>query len=328
MKRKILLAAVLLALLSTLTPACSGRGFPFGLFATATYTPTPTSRPTATATVTSTPTKTRTPTRTRTPTVTWTPSITPTPIPTLTQVRVLLSSVWENPHGYSFRYPKGWAVNPTGELDGYYTFFGPDTLVEISMGKCHNDPCLADSADGMPVTIGGLEGLSWDCSGGELGCREVSIPQGDGRLFTLHVESNGLDRWQSEGSAVFQAMAGSVRFFAPHVTPCNYTPDETYGLTPENPIRIGGWAGGYARIEGYLFGLGGAGGMEPLIYRRTGSVIQGGRTLDVYLVYYEYEAPDAFGPEANLYFDRYSYERPLAPFGFPCTAGYFPFGEP
>jgi hypothetical protein len=44
-------------------------------------------------------------------------------------------------------------------------------------------------------------------------------------------------------------------------------------------------------------------------------------------VHYETEAGTS-GPDTMLYFDRYSYERPLAPVGFSCMGYYFPFGEP
>jgi hypothetical protein len=152
------------------------------------------------------------------------------------------------------------------------------------------------------------------------------IPLGDGRYFTLSVEDlGGAD--PNEVQSAFNAIAGSIRFFPPHVTPCDFAPNETYGLTPENPIRIGGGGSDLSRIRGFMHGLDGAGGMEPLDYKWAGTLSQGGILLDVYVVHYEYESGSS-GSEATFYFDRHSYERPLAPYGFPCTAGYFPFGEP
>jgi hypothetical protein len=329
MRTKFLPVIVLLAVLAAAAPACSSRGFPMNLFASPTHTPTNTRTSTPTFTVTKTPTRTPTQTRSLTPTVTFTPSLTPTPTRTPTLVTVVLAARWENAHGYSFRYPQGWGVNPTMLLDGMYTFFGSGLVVEISMSKCNYDPCVGSAAEDAAMTIGGVEGIVRDCTEehGD-GCLVALVPLDDGRFFKLQVESREPGRWENLGPAVFQAMAGSVRFFAPHLTPCDYAPDETYGLTPENPIRIGGAGAGIARIEDYLYALGGAGGMEPLVYKRTGSLLQGSTLLDVYVVKYSYEAPDAYGPEATLYFDRFSYETPLAPFEFPCMGGYFPFGPP
>ena len=322
MKKKILPMAALLAILSALLPACSSRGFPLGLFATATSTPTPTSTPTATASIPSTTTVTRTPTQTFTPSNTFTPTLTFTP------VKFALSQSWENPHGYSFRYPAGWSTDPRLDLDGALTLFGPGSLVvDTAISQCRSDPCLDDSSDGEVLTVGGQQGLRRDCSPGDGLCWMASIPLGDGRLFSLQVESHG-EAGPNEVRSAFDSIAGSVRFFPPHVTPCNFAPDETYGLTPENPIRIGGGGEDTSRIRGFMYALGGAGGMEPLYYKWAGTISQGGRLLDVYVVHYEYESPGAAGPEATFYFDRRSYERPLAPFGFPCTAGYFPFAEP
>jgi hypothetical protein len=335
MKRSVRSAA---ALLVFLLAACSNRGFPFSLFASPT--PIPTAAAIPTHTLTSTRTHTRIPTQssTRMPTWTFRPTFTPSTTltasltPSLTRsptpVRYVLDRSMENPHGYSFRYHSGWGMDPRQYLDGGVILFGPGMmLIEIGVGNCRSDPCVQDSPDGLALAIGGKQGLRLDCSQGEGLCLEASIPLGDGRFFYLQVQSQG-DAGQNEVQSAFQAIAGSVRFFPPHVTPCDFAPDETYGLTPENPIRIGGGAGGYERIEDFMFALAGAGGMELLLYEWTGRLVQDGRTLDVYVVKYSYELPDAYGPEATFYFDRFSYERPLAPYGFPCTASYFPFGEP
>ncbi len=350
MNKRILLAAILLALLA-ITPACSGRGFPYGLFGTATSTPTPTSTPTATATITPTPTKTRTPTVTEPPTATFTASITPTPTATVTQVKLVLGGRFSNLLGYTFRYPQDYIMNPFEELSGMYTLFGPEMattvflsaylgpeersaeqVMESTLRNIGSDLSDAVIEDPAAVTLGGVQGLSAGWSGVDsrrsaVGGRVAVIPLEDGRYFFLQVESTGLDRWQSEGSAVFQAMAGSITFFKPQVTACDFPPDETYGLAPENPIRIGGGAGGWARIEKYMLGVSGPGGLEPLRYRWTGSLAQDGTTLDVYMVHYETEA-DTSGPETTLYFDRFSYEAPAAPAGFTCMGYFFDFGAP
>jgi hypothetical protein len=321
MKRKIPPAIVLLAVLAAAAPACSSRGFPMNLFASPTYTPTPTSTRTATFTVTSTQTRSRTPTMTPTASNTPTPSLSPTP------VRYALGQTMNNPHGYSFRYPANWGMDPRQELYGAYTLFGGGKMqVELWIGICNGDPCLADLPDGVPVTIGGKKGESGDCSNGAGTCWGASIFLGDGRFFRLSVENLGTAE-PNEVQSAFNAIAGTVRFFPPHVTPCDDAPDETYGLTPENPIRIGGGGDDLSRIHGFMYGLGGAGGMEPLYYKWAGTYPQSGALLDVYVVHYMYESGSP-GPAATFYFDRHSYERPMAPYEFPCRGGYFPFGEP
>jgi len=262
---------------------------------------------------------------------------------------VQLESRLENPFGYSFRYPKGFIINPFEELYGIYYFYtsDPDVLTGLYIesyeysSEMSVDQVLDKALKGraktpvfeepVPLMIGGVEGLSvvWSAKSGQnvSGGRVAVVPQGGNRFFKLVIECQGPYLWGSEISAIFQAIADSVIFFKPEVTPCFWAEDETYGLTPENPIRIGGGGAGWERIKMYFYGLSGPGGLETVHYQWTESLSHEDTMLDVYLAYYETEI-GSFGPETNLYFDRSSYERPMAPDGFACMGSHFPFGEP
>jgi hypothetical protein len=283
------------------------------------FTGTPSLTPTLSATQTS-----------LSPSPTWTASTTYTPFPPSTMAYIVLDAGHQNPHGYSFRAPVGWSIDPTRELDGTYILFGPGsgTIVYLGVGICLTPSCLPDSVDGISLRLGGRKGLSWDCSSSANGCRTVQIPLGDGRFLGMRVESSSRDRWTSEGLPAYQAIAASFQYFQPHVTPCEQSFDPNYGLVPENPIQIGGGALGLQRIEGFMYGLSGTGGTLPLLYERQPEYALHGLALDVYTAQYSYGTDGVNGPRVTLYFDRYSYQQPLAPIGFSCAAHYFPFGEP
>ena len=353
MRIKLILCFLLLTLLLA---ACSAGGFPFNLFATATPTapmPTSTITLTSTRTATLTPTISLTPTITRTPTVTFTASITPTPTITATQIHVLLGSRLESPFGYSLQVPMGFTIDSFEELDGiywlsnaemrtvmyivsidYYAELSVDEMmmiVEHAVKIVNPEVTNPIYDDAMPLTIDGIEGLSVAWTGINYGepvdGRVAAIPQEGYFLFILCTQSTGLEKWDSEGSAVFQAVANSIKLSKPELTSCLLAEDETYGLSPENPIRIGGGEAGWDRIQKFFYGLNEPGGFKTVHYQWTESISRDGTTLDVYLAYYETQA-GTFGPETSLYFDRYSYEPPMAPQGFKCMGSYFPFDEP
>ena len=98
--------------------------------------------------------------------------------------------------------------------------------------------------------------------------------------------------------------------------PCAVSEDETYGLTPENPVPIGGGALFVkARETRYLEALRGPAG-QTLTYRRIGSRSAPGdemTLLDEYEVTYEgLEKP------VRLFLNAYLYWEQQAPKGFTC----------
>ncbi len=343
-------------LLAAMLPACSAGVFPSNLGAFSTPTPSNTPLPTSTITLTGTstatlaPTKTLTPAITRTPTITLTASITPTRTITVTPLSVHLGSRLESSFGYSFRYPPDYVINPFEELYGMYWAYDFDhelnaTLLlesqeypsEMSVGQVL-DKASRDKAyktvfeDAVPLTIGGVAGISvaWppDTARSQPGVRIAVIPQGGNRFFMkLSIECSRPFFRGSEASAVFLAVADSIIFFKPEITPCEWAQDETYGLPSENPIRIAGGGAGWDRIDAYFYGVSGPGGLETVRYEWMYSLSRSGTSLDVYLAYYATEI-GGFGPETTLYFERHSFERPMAPDGFVCMGAHFSFGEP
>ena len=101
----------------------------------------------------------------------------------------------------------------------------------------------------------------------------------------------------------------------PAVAPaCPTATDDTFAITPDNPIPVGGGPMYFAaRERRYLEALRGPQG-QPLKYRRVGSSKGTGDTiLDVYEVAYEgLEKP------LRLYLDGYHYTEPRAPKGLTC----------
>jgi hypothetical protein len=96
---------------------------------------------------------------------------------------------------------------------------------------------------------------------------------------------------------------------------CSLSPDPSYGLTRENPIKTGGGAMYMAsRQVKYLNALRGLAG-EGLHFKRSGSGPgPGGTMLDIYSL-------DIRGDRrTTLYLDGYHWSDPLAPKGFLCGA--------
>jgi hypothetical protein len=96
---------------------------------------------------------------------------------------------------------------------------------------------------------------------------------------------------------------------------CPVSDDTTYGLSPANPIRIGGGAEAVSREERYMAALRGPGGVG-LNYRRTGAMLAPDQKtiLDVYEVTY-------FGvvQPVRLYFDRTQADVLKAPKAWACN---------
>lgn len=183
-----------------------------------------------------------------------------------------------------------------------------------------------------PVTVDGLEGLAVDTTGVVFGDpmqgQVIIIRTVDHRFFFAFAWANlatNENRWEEEGSSVFQAVLESVEFTGSTGTvtntgPCPISTDETFGYTRENPIKVGGGAfGGPPREEAYLNNLRGPNG-ETLTYERLGSAPFGDTILDSYEI-------RGLAKNVILYLDEYAYTEPQAPVGFSC-AGPFPLTAP
>ena len=136
--------------------------------------------------------------------------------------------------------------------------------------------------------------------------------------FGIAIATDEVDYWLTEGELAFTLMVDSIEFSA-DVTDngnCPISQDATYGVTPENPIRIGGDVfGGPSRARAYFENLRGPNG-EIITYTRGGSFESDESILDLYKVTY----PD--GAALTIYIDHYSYEPVQAPIGLTCEAAF------
>jgi len=125
------------------------------------------------------------------------------------------------------------------------------------------------------------------------------------------------DTWDGAGQAACDQILDSLFFYPPSDEGCQVSKDQTYGLTEENPVRVGGNAmNGPSREEAYLAALRGPEGQE-LTYERTSSQESGGSILDIFEIQYS-----GLGEPVKYYFDEYSYDELLASVGFTCA---YPF---
>jgi len=112
--------------------------------------------------------------------------------------------------------------------------------------------------------------------------------------------------------------------FLPNLAACQIATDPTYGLSPENPIRLGSQNlyDGIARMEAYLNTLRGP-NFEEISYTRLDPMYnQADQIVDPYEISYA-----GLSEPLTLYFDLYTYEAPMAPAGFTCEAA-FPLQQP
>jgi hypothetical protein len=106
--------------------------------------------------------------------------------------------------------------------------------------------------------------------------------------------------------------------------PRSISTDSTYGLTPANPVRVGGTAEGMAAVEAFLQALRSPTG-EPVTYRYRNACCAFATynawfgteaLLDVYDVRY----PGLRKPIV-LYLNKYEWQEPRAPVGFTLERG-------
>lgn len=181
----------------------------------------------------------------------------------------------------------------------------------------------------QPLSAAGLEGLQTDLTGslfGEPMLGRLAVLHPDGRCFSLlgmaaSAEADTL--WPTIGQLAFEALLDHVRFL-PNLATCQVATDPTYGLSPENPIRLGSrnLYDGVARMEAYLNTLRGP-NFEEIIYSRQNPVYnKAEQIVDPYEITYA-----GLSEPLTLYFDLYTYESPMAPAGFTCEAA-FPLQQP
>ncbi len=148
------------------------------------------------------------------------------------------------------------------------------------------------------------------------------------RCFSLIAFTYGADseaKWQASGQYAYAKLLGSLRFLDQlQAATCQISADPSYGLTPDNPIRVGNTniADGLERMELYLNTLRGP-GFEEISYTRLNPLYNTQREIvDAYTVTYAGLA----GP-MTLYFEIFKFETPQAPLGFNCEAP-FPLSAP
>lgn len=294
-------------------------------------------QPEATLTITVTPSASATPL----------PSITPTLMPMHTSTVQASATAQPSPRpgqrvfvgigGFAFQAAEGYLVQINVSQA---TISDPQGLILISMSGASPQEALPveqllqgfienmaadlepfEFSEAYPYSIGGLQGLAADLSG-EMSHelfqgRVVAVLPDESRQFVLLAIGNQtaeVDHWAREGLAVFQAVVDSMEFFEPTDSACPVSVDESYGYTPENPIRVGGDAfGGPFRERIYLDNLRGL-SFETVAYERLGSEDNENTILDIYELSYA-----GLSQPAILYIDEYSYSEPAAPFGFKCA---------
>jgi hypothetical protein len=96
---------------------------------------------------------------------------------------------------------------------------------------------------------------------------------------------------------------------------CPVSEEATYGVTPENPVRVGGGDfEGALRTSAYLQNLRGPMG-ETITFVPRGSLAQAGSTLTQFQVSYT-----GLDQPLMLYVDHYHDAAPQAPLGFRCAS--------
>ena len=335
----------------------------------ATDTPAPTDTPEPSPTIA--PTDTPQPAATAAPSPTPRPSATPRPSPTIAPAPTLdlgLDDIEEIvvDGGFAFRpFLSGMEMDiqanevaladEAGTFVGSFNGFATDSteslesLLSLSAQLMNENLPDADIQAGepYPLTVGGVEGLAADLSGTLFGRPVLGqllvVRPSAGQFFNAFALGNtagGDEVWTERGSALFDTLLDSVRFFpiaaatssgpasgvgtaAPSTdSACPVATDESYGFTEANAIRVGGGAfGGPSRAEAYLDTLRGPTG-QAVTYARVGSQPFEETVLDAYEVTYEGAAQAAI-----VFVDQYAFETLYAPVGFTCAAP-FPLTAP
>lgn len=205
-------------------------------------------------------------------------------------------------------------LSPTELLDQYFAAL---EIRQIVMAYEPATDVNINGAEGVRVNfIGQVEDQSLEGSAvavqSDAGWALIAIGMGNTQFSKA--------MWTDKGQPYFDQMLSSVKFLDATAV-CPVSTDDTYGYTPENPIKVGGDAfGGASRESAYLDHLLDSDGGK-ITYERNGSNDFGGVILDIYVV------TKSSGEESTLYVDMYNYAEPQAPVGFTCQ-GEFPLSAP
>jgi hypothetical protein len=144
-------------------------------------------------------------------------------------------------------------------------------------------------------------------------------------LIAFNSGANAENLWETSGQYAYAKLLDSLRFLDQlQAASCQVSADPSYGLTPDNPIRVGNTniADGLQREELYLNTLRGP-GFEEVTFTRLNPLYNTAREIvDAYTVNY----PGLAEP-VTLYFEIFKFETPEAPLGFNCEAP-FPLNAP
>ena len=280
------------------------------------------------------------------PTDTPEPTDTPTPEPTA-NLPLSLGEVQVMPDGgFSFRSIIGFETNTNrldnGDFVGIYnkngtilisvlasaTYRGNESPEEImddflSKTAASDGGEIQQKGEIYPIIVDGVEGAAFDLTGtmfdSPMEGQIVLIMPSESQIllgFAVADLTEDKDKWINEGSCVFSTLLGTVEFIEDAElgeSACPVSSDNTYGYSPDNPIRVGGAQfEGPEHEEAYLDSLSGPKG-EIVDYVRIQSLTNGNSTLDVFQVSYSGAASPVF-----LYLDKYSYGELKAPVGFIC----------
>lgn len=267
------------------------------------------------------------PLETLVPTETPTPAASPTPTatPVMEQIVEQGGYAFWPPWGYDMRRNAGQTVftNEGGVMllaggPDQNPARSPDQVLGEVLGAI-NQSMIASMQNGpaYPVTVGGLAGQGADLSGsaaiGPMLGRLVTLKPADGQIFYAFAMSPA-EAWNARGARDFDRLVNGVRFIPMGSSfGCPQSLDPTYGLSPDNPIRIGGGAASQGREEQYLKTLLGPLG-QMVSYQKVGQESRGDMLLSIYqLNFAQLEQP------LMIYLDANSYGTPFAPVGFKCN---------
>lgn len=291
------------------------------------------------------------------------PSASPTPSPSAVPVvnTNLAGRILNYKGGFSFRTPILTSVEMN---EGQASLWEQFNLVQIVLqGKTFDNPAgippedllpgvlekfaknLSDFQAGepYPVEVNGLPGLAVDYTAENRNdpligrIYSVAVTPNQSFLaiaFVPRIEDKNI--WEEHVADTMEGVIRSVQFFDPAAAPqtCSISTDETYGLTQENPIKIGTGITTESnpdeipadpittegRIQLFFDTLRGSGG-QKIRFDYLDSVEVNGKTLDKFEVSYTGQIP------LVLYLDLSEFSEPLAPVGFSCS-GPFPLGAP
>jgi hypothetical protein len=247
--------------------------------------------------------------------------------------------------GFSFTTVQGYETSPGGKEASIQHASG-DVLVNLGVRPLETNETPAEALQAFldsikkdvsdletgeihPAAAGGQAGVEASLSGtfypGKVQGSALAVPAGHDNIFIAlgFGKDEGKNLWEAQGQQVYQSIIDSLAFFPPEiVSACTVSTDPTYGLTPENPILIGGEVDeGLQREKAFLDNLRGPNGEAVRSYRMVTTNVNG-LIVDIYLVTYE-----GLADPVELFLTSYEYNDPTAPLGFIC-GNVVPFGEP